>query len=95
MDIQEVMDAMASPVIVVLCLCVCQIVKRAADDERVSRWLPLGAGVLGVAASCVMATSTGIGTDNAVQVVVTGLVSGLAATGLFELGKSVGGADGE
>ena len=70
------------PGIVILCLCVGYIVKNLVPNDSVNRFIPLIAGVLGLAASVFTAATTGAAIT--VDVCVAGLVSGLASTGLYE-----------
>ena len=95
MDI-ELIEKFSSPAIVALCLCVGYIIRNAIGAEAVNRYIPLICGAVGVAAAIVMNFAAGIGTDNIVQIVVAGLVSGLASTGCYEAAKNLkGGQDGE
>lgn len=87
----EYLEPYVMPVIAVLCYGVCYVVKHTAG-EAVNRYVPLIAGVLGIACSVVTSFAGGITTDNVVSVVCTGLVSGLAATGAWELYKGAKGA---
>lgn len=82
----EFLEPYIMPVIAVLCYGVCYMVKNTAG-EKVDRYVPLIAGVLGIACSVVTSFTGGITTDNIVSIVCTGLVSGLAATGAWELYK--------
>lgn len=70
------------PGIVILCLCVGYIVKNLIPNDSVNRFIPLIAGVLGLAASVFTAVTAGAAIT--VDVCVAGLVSGLASTGLYE-----------
>jgi len=70
------------PGIVILCLCVGYIIKNLIPNDSVNRFIPLIAGVLGLAAS--VATAASAGSAITVDVCVAGLVSGLASTGLYE-----------
>lgn len=82
----EFLEPYVMPVIAVLCYGVCYVVKKTAG-EKVDRYVPLIAGVLGIVCSVVTSFTGGINTDNIVSIVCTGLVSGLAATGAWELYK--------
>lgn len=70
------------PGIVILCLCVGYIVKNLIPNDSVNRFIPLIAGILGLAAS--IFTTVAAGAAITVDVCVAGLVSGLASTGLYE-----------
>lgn len=70
------------PGIVILCLCVGYIVKNLIPNDSVNRFIPLIAGGLGLVAS--VGTAVAAGTPISVDIIVAGLVSGLASTGLYE-----------
>lgn len=93
----ELMEDFASPVIVILCFCIGWMIRNAVTNEKVNRFIPIIVGFIGIVAAVVMNYAAGIGTDNVVQIVVIGLVSGLASTGCYEAFKNLksGGADGE
>lgn len=76
-----------APGIAVLSLALTQAVKQAVPEEA-KPYLPIVAGLIGVAASVVTSLG-GITTANAVEVITTGLVSGLAGCGAFEAIKQV------
>ncbi len=65
-------------VIVGICLCVGYILKNLVPTEKVNRYIPLVMGVLGVALNVWM--SHGISPE----ILLCGLVSGLASTGTYE-----------
>lgn len=92
----DIVETLASPLIVVLCFCIGEIVKKTANSEAVNRYIPLIVGGSGVAASILVNVGTGIEAGDVVQIVTVGLVSGLASTGVYELGKNLkGGGDAE
>ena len=66
------------PAVVALCLCVGYILKNLVPTEKINRFIPLIAGLLGVAITVwsEMAVSP--------EILLTGLASGLASTGLYE-----------
>jgi len=70
-----------APVAMVICAVVCFIVKQAAQSEKLDRFIPLISAVLGLV---IVAWA-----NHAVspEIVAQGLVSGLAATGCYELVK--------
>lgn len=80
------------PGIAVVSAALTQAVKPVVPNQA-RRWLPLCAAAVGLA--CSVATNLGgIGPGNAVEVIASGLVSGLAGCGVFELAKQAGrGAD--
>ena len=75
------------PSVVILCLLVGYIIKNLIPNDSINRFIPLIVGVLGVAATIFTAITTGI--PITVDVVVAGLSSGLASTGLFEAYKNL------
>ena len=75
------------PSVVILCLLVGYIIKSLIPNDSINRFIPLIVGVLGVAATIFTAVTTGV--PITVDVVVTGLSSGLASTGLFEAYKNL------
>lgn len=75
------------PSVVILCLLVGYIIKNLIPNDSINRFIPLIVGVLGVAATIFTAVTTGV--PITVDVVVVGLSSGLASTGLFEAYKNL------
>ena len=75
------------PSIVILCLLVGYIVKNFISTDVVNKYIPLIVGVLGVVASVFTAVTTGNAIT--VDIIVSGLASGLASTGLFEAYKNL------
>ena len=75
------------PSIVILCLLVGYIVKNFISTDVVNKYIPLIVGVLGVVASVFTALTTGNAIT--VDIIVSGLASGLASTGLFEAYKNL------
>lgn len=75
------------PSIVILCLLVGYIIKNFISTDAVNKYIPLIVGVLGVAASVFTAITTGNAVT--VDIIVSGLASGLASTGLFEAYKNL------
>lgn len=59
-------------------LCVGFVIKYAIPDDTINKFIPLVSAILGVGVSCWMAG----GIDP--EILLSGLVSGLAATGLYE-----------
>lgn len=72
-------------VIVVLgiCICVGYILKNVVPSEKVNRFIPLIMGVLGVA------LNSWINWDFTPDILLGGLISGLASTGLYEAFKNL------
>lgn len=81
MDV-SVISEYVSPLALVAALCVGYIVKHLIPSDGVNRFIPLIAAVVGLA-FCI-AEALGTGDAVTAQTVVTGLVSGLASTGLYE-----------
>lgn len=75
------------PSIVILCLLVGYIIKNFISTDAVNKYIPLIVGVLGVVASVFTAITTGNAVT--VDIIVSGLASGLASTGLFEAYKNL------
>lgn len=73
----------AVPIIVGICLCVGYIVKNVIPNENLNRFIPLIMGLLGVGLNIWIN-----GTFTA-EILLGGLFSGLASTGLYELFKNV------
>lgn len=74
------------PIAVVTCA-LAQMVKGTLP-EGTERYLPLAAGLIGLACAVALRASGALD-GNLVEVVATGLVSGLAGTGVFEAVKGV------
>ena len=70
--------------VVVGCLALGQILKRLMPKKAINRYLPLIMGIVGVILNVWL--NTWALTPNTL---VEGLVSGLASTGMFELGKNL------
>ena len=77
----EIFVQFIMPVATVICAVVCFIVKQAAQSERLDRFIPLISAVLGLL--IVMWANHAV----TPEIVAQGLVSGLAATGMYELVK--------
>lgn len=73
----------AVPIIVGICLCVGYIVKNVIPNEDLNRFIPLIMGLLGVGLNVWI---NGVFTA---EILLGGLFSGLASTGLYELFKNV------
>lgn len=77
MDITEIVG-FVQVVPMGVALCVGFVIKYAIPNDSVNKFIPLISAVLGVGVSCWMAA----GIDP--ETLLSGLVSGLAATGLYE-----------
>ena len=73
----------AVPIIVAICLCVGYIVKNVIPNEDLNRFIPLIMGLLGVG------LNVWINGAFTAEILLGGLFSGLASTGLYELFKNV------
>ncbi len=69
--------------IVLVCLFVGYIIKRVVSSERVHKFIPLIVGIIGLIAAIWVDSAAGAGIT--LDTIVTGLASGLASTGLYEL----------
>ena len=71
-------------IILGICLCVGYIVKNAVTTDKINKYIPLIVGTLGL----VLAIVSDI--DHiALNTILTGLLSGLASTGLYEAFKNL------
>lgn len=68
-----------SPIILIACLIVGYVIKHAIPNETINRYIPLILAVLGG----VLNVWACMGVD--LEIVVTGMMSGLASVGLYEL----------
>lgn len=73
-----------SLVVVGICLCVGYIIKNSLDFIP-NKYIPLIMGVLGLVINILINLSTGI----TAEVVLGGLFSGLASTGLYEMFRNL------
>ena len=69
----------AVPIIVGICLCVGYILKNVVHGEEINKYIPLIMGVLGVG------LNIWINTGFTAEILLGGLFSGLASTGLYEV----------
>lgn len=67
-----------SPITLAVCLCIGYIIKNIIPGDKVNRFIPLVVAIIGVA-MCAWAEYT-----FTPLVVCSGLISGLASTGLYE-----------
>ena len=75
----EMFNAYIVPVVLIICLCVGYIIKHLIPTDRVNKFIPLIVGVLGVFISV-----WNSGWTVTPEILVIGLVSGLASTGLHQ-----------
>lgn len=92
MDLTVLMDYM-SIVIVGICLCVGYMLKHAVPTDKINRFIPLIMGILGLVLNLWLYKF-----DLTPEVILGGLFSGLASTGLYEAFSNLiekAGKDGE
>ena len=73
----------AIPVIVGICLCLGFIIKYAIKTDKVNRFIPLIMGVIGLGIAIWIEKSV------TPEIVLKGLFSGLASTGLYEAFRNI------
>ena len=73
----------AIPLIVGICLCVGYIIKNLVPSDGINRFIPLIMGVLGVL------LNYWVNQQFTAEVLLGGLFSGLASTGLYELFRNL------
>ncbi len=73
----------AVPIIVGICLCVGYIVKNIIPSEEINKYIPLIMGILGVA------LNVWVNMDFTAEILLAGLFSGLASTGLYEMFRNI------
>lgn len=71
-------------IVVGICLCVGYMIKTGFDKIP-NKYIPLIVGILGLVVKILMSLNTGINAE----VVLSGLFSGLASTGLYEAFKNI------
>lgn len=71
-------------VIMGICLCVGYIIKNIVPNEKINKFIPLIAGGLGLVLAIVSNLN-----NMSLNVVLMGLFSGLASTGLYETFKNL------
>ena len=69
--------------IVLVCLFVGYIIKTVVSNERVHKFIPRIVGIIGLIAAIWVDCGARVGVS--LDTIVTGLASGLASTGLYEL----------
>ena len=74
----EFLNSFSVPIIVGICLSVGYIIKNIVPTDKVNKFIPLVMGLLGIAVSVWIRLSF------TPEVLLKGLVSGLASTGLYE-----------
>ena len=74
----EFLTNFSVPVIVGICLCVGYILKNIVPTDKINKFIPLIMGVLG------LSLNIWINLSVTPDVILAGLISGLASTGLYE-----------
>ena len=74
----EFLTRFSIPVVIGICLCVGYILKNVVTTDKVNKFIPLIMGVLGLGLN--MWINLGVSPE----IILGGLVSGLASTGLYE-----------
>ena len=82
MDISELREYVVV-IVLGICLCVGYILKNLIPTDKINRFIPLIMGVLGVLLN--MWISWGV----TPEIILGGLISGLASTGLYEAFKNM------
>ena len=80
----SVLTQYLSVVVVGICLCVGYMIKHSLDFIP-NKYIPLIMGVLGLIVNVLMNLSNGI----TAEVILVGLFSGLASTGLYEMFRNL------
>ena len=73
----------AVPIIVGICLCIGYVIKNVVTSEKVNKYIPLIMAILGVA------LNIWINMDFTPAILLGGLISGLASTGLHQAFKNI------
>ena len=75
----EFLTEFSVPVVVGLCLCVGYILKHLVPNEKINRFIPLIVATLGAFVNVWLS-----GFSLTPQILLSGMVSGLSSTGLYE-----------
>lgn len=88
MDIST-LSSYAVPVIVGICVCVGYVLRSVVPTDKVNKYIPLIMALLGVGLNCWIAGSV------SPDIILGGMFSGLASTGMYEAFKQliVGGSE--
>lgn len=78
MDISFIQEFI-SPITLVVCLCIGYVIKNLIPNDNINRYIPLMAAIVGVAMSVWAEAAF------TPAIICSGMVSGLASTGLYEL----------
>ena len=83
----SIVSTYLAPSIVLVCLCVGYVVKNLIPAEQVNKFIPTIVAILGVICAVIAAATTGQAIT--LDTIVTGLMSGLTSTGLYEAFKNL------
>lgn len=72
-----------TPIILGICLCIGYIIKNLIPNDKINRFIPLIMGALGVGLNCWLTLQF------TPESILTGLISGLASTGMYETFKQI------
>ncbi|GFI61620.1 hypothetical protein IMSAG049_00780 [Clostridiales bacterium] len=81
------LESFAVPMIVGICLCVGYMIKNFIPPDTINKYIPLIMGFLGVA------LNTWINGAFTAEILLGGLFSGLASTGLYEMFRNLIGGE--
>lgn len=73
----------AIPIIVGICICIGYIIKNIIPTDKINRFIPLIMGVIGVL------LNYWINNSFTAEILLGGLFSGLASTGLYEMFRNL------
>lgn len=73
----------AIPIIVGICICIGYIIKNIIPTEKINRFIPLIMGLIGVL------LNYWINASFTAEILLGGLFSGLASTGLYEMFRNL------
>ena len=83
MDAISFLTKYAVPIIVGICLCIGYVIKNIVTSEKVNKYIPLIMAILGVG------LNIWINMDFPPAILLGGLISGLASTGLHQAFKNI------
>lgn len=83
MDDISFLTEYAVPIIVGICLCIGYVIKNIVTSEKVNKYIPLIMAILGVG------LNIWINMDFTPEILLGGLISGLASTGLHQAFKNI------
>lgn len=82
MEIMEFLNGYIIAAVVIACLCVGYVFKHCVPSDKINKYIPLIVAVLGVVLNCWMNEWA-----FTPEILVSGLVSGLASTGMHQVFK--------